>query len=386
MVKSRYKRRPSFDIAEQYVEMNFKAIMEAEKASTVSPDEQQSKKRKERHFVHRKLFMRVAATILAVVLSIALVVLWWRNSISPIDANDTTPRQFVVTKGDSSSNVAHALKKAGFIKNELVFKIYIKWYGNIIQAGTHMLSPSYSLPEVVKHLAVADTDEVDVQIPPGMTIKYLKEKFKKYDFTAEQIEKAFNREYQHPILASKPKGASLEGYLFPDTYRILGRDSLDKLIIKTLDQLQEVSHKYQLEQKFAAHGLNFHEGLTMASIIAKEVSHKEDKAKVASVFYNRLGQGMNLGSDPTYKYAYSQGLCAVNSPSGCDSNYNTRINKGLPPTPIANPSLADLLAVAEPEDTNYLYFVSDDNGKTYFSETADQHNKAVAEHCGELCK
>lgn len=106
---------------------------------------------------------------------------------------------------------------------------------------------------------------------------------------------------------------------------------------------------------------------------------------VAGVFYNRLAAGMNLGSDVTYKYAYNQGLCGEDSPT-CDSEYNTRVNEGLPPGPIATPTLTALLAVANPTNSNYYYFVAGEDGKTYYSETEDQHNQAVAEHCGDLCQ
>lgn len=386
---SQVKRRPSFEIANDFMELNFKPIIEAETEATLSRGELRRRRRQQKRQARRgrHSILRNSAVIAAIfiVIAVATVFVWWCSSSEPVNAADKSVRQFVIDKGATTEEVANALQKAGFIRNTLAFRIYKRLHGGDIQAGTHMLSPSYGMTKIVDKLATADSDEVDIQIPPGLTLNELKEVFKGYDYTDAEIEKALSAHYDSPILADKPDNAGLEGYLYPDTYRVLAGDGLDKVIKKALNQLALVSSRNNLKVKFAGRGLSFYQGITLASIVTKEVKNQADQKLVASVFYNRLEAGMNLGSDVTFQYAYKMGMCNTNSPD-CTSTYNTRNNPGLPPGPIANPSLSAMLAVAEPPASGYYYFVAGEDGKTYFSETADQHNQAVADHCGKLCK
>lgn len=384
------ERRPSFEIVNDYIELNLVPIIEADAEATMTKRELRRKRRqekkREKQRQHHYLRNGIVAAVVLLALIITTAVVWWNSSSEPVNAADKNTRQFVVDKGATTDEVATALQRAGFIRNSLAFRLYVRLHGNIIQAGTHMLSPSYGLSDIVSRLATADTDEVDVQIPPGLTLTELKDVFKKYDYTDAEIEAALNANYDNPILADRPAGSTLEGYIYPDTYRVLAGDSLNVVIEKSLKQLQTVVEKNNLQAGFAAHGLSFYQGITLASIITKEVPKIDDQKMVASVFYNRMNVGMNLGSDPTYKYAYKMGLCSSNTPDGCDSVYNTRLYAGLPPSPIANPSLTAMQAVANPADSNYYYFVSGEDGNNYYSETADQHNQAVAQHCGSLCE
>lgn len=381
------KRRPSFEIVEDYVELNFKPIIEAEAEEKLSKKELKKKRKEERKLNKQKHYLRncILSLVALLVIVSAVAVMWWNNSNQPVSTADTNTRQFEVADGATVDEVAEALQRAGFIRSTLAFRIYMRLNGNIIQAGNHMLSPSYTMSEIADKLVTADTDEVDIQIPPGLTLNELRDVFKKYDYTDAEIEQAFNATYDNPILADRPAGASLEGYIYPDTYRVFAGDSLEVVIDKALDQLQQVANDNNLPALFAARGLSFYQGITLASIVTKEVQKVPDQQLVAGVFYNRLNAGMPLGSDVTFQYAYKMGLCSTNTPD-CESTYNTRIYQGLPPGPIANPSLTALQAVANPADSNYYYFVAGEDGNTYFSETVDQHNQAVADHCGALCE
>lgn len=389
-------RRPSVEIAKDYVELDFKALIDADRLQRMSPKERRrqaklAKRRdpvwiKQRHIIHVVTSITV---ILIVVFSSACA--WWTVSTKPVNANDSTIRQFVIGKGMSSMSVANALQKAGFIRNPLAFYIYVKFYGGNVQAGTHMLSQSFSLAKIAQTLAKSANSQVNIQIPPGLTLDKLKENFKHYDYTDQEINEAFSKHYDKPILRYKPADATLEGYLYPDTYRMLAGDSLQKVIERSLDEYYKVLKDNKLLDGFAQQNLNLHQAITLASIVTREVSNANDQGKVSGVFFNRLRRGMALGSDVTFKYAFSQGLCKnedpkeANSPR-CDSVYNTRINAGLPPGPIANPTLTALKAVAHPTLTSAMYFVAGDDGKTYFSDTVDQHNRAIADHCHELCR
>ena len=384
---NRAKRRPSIEIANDFIEMDFKALIDADRMASMSKRELRKFEKKRRKVAkNRHPLVRATLTLAALVLvASGCVYMWWSSSISPVDPKDTKTRQFDVDKGASTAAVANALKRSGFIRNTLAFNVYMKFHGGIIQAGTHMLSPSFDLGKVVKNLATAETDEVDITIPPGLTLKELRENFKKYDYTDDEIDEAFNKQYDSPVLADRPSGATLEGYLYPDTYRVYAGDDLSILIQKALDKMNAEVLSNDFQTKFKENGLNLHKGITLASIVTKEVTSYDDQRKVAGVFYRRLNAGMPLGSDTTFMYAYAQGLCDTNT-SKCNSIYNTRIYKGLPPGPIDNPSLSALKAVADPEIGTAMYFVSGDDGKTYFSDTLDQHNQAVAAHCTKLCK
>ncbi len=389
---SKIKRRPSVEIAREYVELDFKAVIDAERLKAMSPEERKAMAIKAKQALRKKLspkywhMLRVAFCVTVVLVMICSTsVMWWNSSTAAADLKDSTVRQFVVDKGASSMSVATALQRAGFIRNAIAFCIYVKLYGGSVQAGTHMLSPSFTLAKIAQTLSSSNGTEISIQIPPGLTLDKLKDNFKKYDYTEQDVTAAFNKKYKNPILADLPAGATLEGYLYPDTYRVRAGDKLDVVINKALNQFYKVAKSNGILDGFKKHKLNIHKGITLASIVTKEVKNPSDQKKVAGVFYNRLNQGYSLGSDVTFKYAYSQGLCDSNT-SKCDSVYNTRINKGLPPGPIANPSLSALKAVANPTNMTAMYFVAGDDGKTYFSDTLDQHNKAIAAHCTELCK
>ena len=385
-------RRPSVEIARDYVELDFKAVIDADRLKSMTPEERKAAELAAKRAARKQLSpkcwhaLRIALCVIVVLVMVCgTVTTWWNVSTSAADAKDITVRQFVVDKGSSSMSVATALQRAGFIRNAIAFCIYVKLYGGNVQAGTHMLSPSFTLAKIAQTLASSTGTEINIQIPPGLTLDKLKDNFKKYDYTEQDVTAAFSKKYNNPILADLPKGASLEGYLYPDTYRVRAGDKLDVVINKALNQFYKVAKSNGILEGFKKHRLNIHKGITLASIVTKEVKDPSDQKKVAGVFYNRLTQGYNLGSDVTFKYAYAQGLCSTNS-SKCDSVYNTRINKGLPPGPIANPSLSALRAVANPDSMTAMYFVAGDDGKTYFSDTLDQHNKAIAAHCTELCK
>ena len=151
------------------------------------------------------------------------------------------------------------------------------------------------------------------------------------------------------------------------------------------DSLSEMQTKLTLNivNGFNKQGLNIYQGVTLASIVEQEVSNATDRAIVAQVFLTRLHNGMDLGSDVT---AFYGAIVAGQTPSvNYDSVYNTRLHPGLPFGPISNVSESSLQAVAYPSNTNYLYFVSGDNGKTYYSTTLAQHNQQVAQYCKVLC-
>ncbi len=389
-VVKKIKRRPSFDIARNFIEMNFAILLGPELTPKEAKKVQKKERKRERRETREKHRVRraILSGLALVGLCIIAASIWWNTSLSPVDNNDTNMRTFVVDKGASTEEVANALQKANFIRNALAYRIYVRLHNTTIQAGSHSLSSSYSMAKIAEKLSKADVSEIDIQVPPGLTLKQLRSTWKKYGYTDTDIDTAYAATYTGNILATRPEGASLEGYIYPDTYRVYSNAKLETIIQKAIDQFELVAAQNDLQASFAAHGLTFYKGVTMASMVTREVRGAEDRKLVASVFYNRLKSGITLGSDPTFKYAYSQGLCNSNGPL-CDSPYNTRLYQGLPPGPIANPELSALQATANPATTDYYYFVSGDGAykdQNFFARTLEEHSANIRAYCKESCQ
>jgi UPF0755 protein len=184
-------------------------------------------------------------------------------------------------------------------------------------------------------------------------------------------------------LADKPASADLEGYVFGETYQFNSGATVQDIIQRTLDQLSTVVTDNGLVAKLKAHGLNLYEGITLASIIQREVSSPADEKQVAQVFYSRLSSGMMLGSDVTYQYIADK--TGVARDPNLNSPYNTRRFAGLPPGPISAPGENALLAVANPSVGDYLFFLSGDDDVTYFARTNAEHEANITDHCKVKC-
>ena len=194
---------------------------------------------------------------------------------------------------------------------------------------------------------------------------------------------AFAKTYDSPLFDTRPAGKDLEGYIYGETYRFNSGVPVETILQRTFSEYYKVIQDNNLVDKFKSHDLTLYEGITLASIIQREVSGAEDQKKVAQVFYNRMNQGIQLGSDVTYQYIADK-LGLPRDPN-LSNPYNTRKYVGLPPGPIASPGLSALIAVASPASTNYLYFLSGDDGITYFSTSEAGHNANILNHCQKGC-
>ena len=244
--------------------------------------------------------------------------------------------------------------------------------------------------EYARQEAAMQADVFDFTILPGETIYDIKAKFIELGYSSTEVEEAFNANYDFAFLKGRPAGATLEGYLFGETHEFHTGTPVKDILEKFLEGMGEVIKENNLEARYAAHGLSLFDGITLASIVQKE-AHGDDQPTVAQVFYSRMNYGMLLGSDVTVAYAldtvdpnrvtYTDNTSALT----VDSCYNTRLYAGLPCGPISNPGLSALLAVAEPSDTAYLYFLTGDDGLMYYSYTEEEHNQNVYSHCQNLC-
>ncbi|MFZ0370304.1 MAG: endolytic transglycosylase MltG, partial [Halobacillus sp.] len=297
----------------------------------------------------------------------------------------------------STSQIAGILEKNGIIKNDLIFRFYTKFNNESgFQAGEYQLTSSMKLNEIIDSLQsgkLIKDPAFKVTIPEGRTLDQIagtlakKSQFTKDEFLTKVNDKEYVKELmeQYPgllteeILNEEIK-YPLEGYLFASTYPIYVEDpTIDQIVHKMLDQTKEVvlPYKEQLTQlDILNEDMTVHDLMTMASLLENEARTSENRKKIASVFYNRLEEEMPLQTDPTVLYALGEHKDRVlYEDLEVDSPYNTYEEEGLPPGPISNFNENALKAVVQPADTEFLYFLADDEGNIYYSKTLENHNE-----------
>jgi UPF0755 protein len=277
--------------------------------------------------------------------------------------------------GYSTRRIATELKKAGVIRSELVFCL---WHAlrpkPSLKAGEYRFEREATLPQVYGRIARGDIYFHVVTIPEGYTMFDIAKTMEDEGLgsTADFLHIAETQ--TQLILDLAPEAKSLEGYLFPNTYQFTRTQSLEEMAAAMVHQFRQVAQQIGLNSDVAR-------VVTMASIVEKETAAPEERPQVASVYYNRLAQGMALDADPSVIYAellrgtYQGSLhhadLAVNSP------YNTYRFPGLPPGPIGNPGRSALEAAMRPDSTKFFYFVSDGNGHHRFARSLEEHTRNV---------
>ncbi|MDO8507580.1 MAG: endolytic transglycosylase MltG [bacterium] len=290
--------------------------------------------------------------------------------------------QFTVVKGESTTEISKDLEQKGIVQNSFIFLLYLKYkgQGTLVQAGDYKIAKNLTMIQVLDIITQGKITSSKITFPEGWTNKQIEEEIvKKGIGSSEDAKNAINKKYNYDFLKESPSG-DLQGFLFPDTYFVSSRPTSQEVIDKMLKEFSD-----KADQKIRAgagkQGLDYYQILTLASIVEREVTSSEDKKKVASVFINRLNIGMKLDSCATVEYVLGTNKRILSEDDiSIDSPYNTYKNTGLPPTPIANPGLESIEAVLSPENTNYYYFFSGKDGKTYFSENQDQHEALKAKY------
>lgn len=324
-------------------------------------------------------------TIVFILTGIVGVNKWYNESLQPLSVIATENVSVEIPEGSNARDIGKLLDEKELIRNATAFAWYVDREGlrQQLQAGTYQLNAAYSVPDIVTILAEGKIDTSLVTIIPGKRLDEIRSALIKSDFDAAEVDAALNKSYNHPLLASRPKNASLEGYIFPETYQLTSGSSLDSLFTRAFDEFYSLINQ-DMKDGFRDNNLNLYEAITLASIIEKEVDNDKDRPIVAQIFLKRLNEGLRLDSDVTFFYAAA--IDGQKPTVDYDSPYNTRVNAGLPPGPISNFSISALQAVAAPANTDYLYFVAGDDGKTYFAKTLEKHEENVQKYCIELCK
>ena len=353
------------------------------------------KKSKSKQTSKQKFQLSSAKKIIPATVGIVALLGWvgWQGLTGSVEAKgkEIDPEkqvQFKVKSGVGGNQIGAELAQAGLIKSNQGWKIWTKLKqitdsSGGYKAGTYLVSPEESLSEIAAKMWNGEIMQTNFTIPEGWSTRQMGEYFESLGyFSAEEFASAVQEipEEQYPWL---PKDLPiLEGFLYPDTYKITSdRISNPQAIIKTmLNRFQEIALPvYEAENP----DMSLKDWVTLASIVEKEAVVGEERRLIAGVFTARLAQGMTLGSDPTVEYGLGIRQTAdqpltyaqVETPSP----YNTYMNTGLTPTPIASPGIESLKATLNPEGTDYLFFVARYDGTHIFSETLSDHEAATRE-------
>lgn len=330
-------------------------------------------------------------TIVAVVILVFLAVVTviaraiYLDNLKPVSMSENT-KLVTVEEGSSLDMIAQQLEKDGLIKSAWAFKLYVSGQRvrGDLQAGTYAFSPSQNVKQIVAQLTKGKVAVDLVTILPGQRLDQIRASLINDGFSPEEVDAALNpANYAgNSALVDKPANANLEGYLYPDSFQRTQATTAQDIVTESLAAMEKQLTP-DLRDAFAKQGLSTYQAIILASIVEKEVSKHSERELVAQVFLSRLRQGMSLGSDPT---AFYGAVLAGKAPSTTyDSPYNTLLYKGLPPTPISNVSASSLEAVAHPATTEWLYFVSGDDGITRFSKTLQEHEALADQYCKKLC-
>lgn len=316
------------------------------------------------------------------------------NQLSPTKAGP--PVEVTITKGMSANSVSKLLEENGIIKNSFIFGYYLvlKEEGANFQAGRYELKPGMDKLEVIAKLNAGDVmkqETVKFTIPEGYSILQIADKLAAEGIADRDKFLALTNEQRTWSGAETvlfiPKELPtakyrLEGYLFPDTYEVVKGVSEEEIILRLLKEqdrkLATLPEDWvdQLDKL----NISMHQMLTVASIIEREVMVDEERAKVAGVIYNRLAEPMRLQVDATIQYALGEQKELLSyEDTELDDPYNTYAIDGLPPGPIANPSLESIKAALYPEEHNYLFYVTKKDGSNthLFAETYQQHQRNI---------
>ena len=285
---------------------------------------------------------------------------------------------FDVPTGSSSQAIAKRLVEEKLIRSEHVFRLVVRYRGTgrRLQAGTYVLRRNMALWDILNEFEKGQVTLISWTVPEGLTAPAIAELWETAGLGAA---KAFQEACESPHLLERYGLAdkTVEGYLFPNTYKFAKGTKVETVVEMMLD---EFKHRWTdaFDEEARNLGRTRHEIVTLASIIEKEAQSESERPRISSVFHNRLRRKWRLQADPTVLYALENPERLLTKADwSVDSPYNTYKHKGLPPGPIANPGIDSIIAALRPEKTDYLYFVAIGEGKHHFSKTLSEHNRMI---------
>jgi UPF0755 protein len=314
-----------------------------------------------------------------------LIFIWWSMK-SPLNIGEA--KKVRISKGERFVNIGKILFSSGIVRSATLFNLYVLsrgWAGNL-QPGEYIFSGSLSIPEVARKI-LSGPEDVEITIPEGLSYYEIEDILVRAEIVkpgefSELVHSPDSFSNEFPFL-SQIQVKTLEGFLFPDTYRIDPRKGARHVLEKMLKAFQDKVF-VKLEPKFKESLYSISDIVTIASMIEREAKTPQDRRLISGILWKRLENGIPLQVDATVVYAWklvnpqwSLGLKSRLSLSDLkiDSPYNTYTRAGLPPAPISNPGFDSIQAALEPLESEYLYYLSTPDGKIYYSKTFEEHKK-----------
>lgn len=353
--------------------------------------------------------MSKSTKIILIVIIVAILIvigtgigffIWYNKSLEPMNKTASLGQNLIrveIQGKMGAGSIAELLEKENIIKSAKAMKIYCKVNNiNILQAGKYDFDTAEDLPTIVEHMVNGDfaSDEIKITFIEGKNMRWFAKTIAEKTINTEDdvFELLEDEEYidslieKYWFLTDDIKNEDiyypLEGYLLPDTYVFEN----DEVSVKTIfNVILNYTEKYleKYKEAFEESDLTIHEIMTLASITELEGKSLEDREEIIGVFFNRLNEGMSLGSDVTTYYAFKVDMGDRDLTAkelNTENPYNTRgpeMSGKLPVGPICNPSKSAIEAVFNYKETDAFYFVADKNGKVYFTKTNEEHNKMV---------
>ncbi len=310
------------------------------------------------------------------------------NQLQPVAMENVKEIEITIPKGASTSSIAKILKDNNLVKNEMFFSAFAKYekMDGKFKAGKYVLNNGMTQEEIMEKLVAGgiSKDSVTFTIPEGFELKQIAERLSEMglvdkDSFLELTSKVSNFSSEFEFLEEVPGELSLEGYLYPDTYEVYV-DANEKDIIRKMLSRFDSLYTDDIKAKAKELNLNLNQVITLASIIEREGRADSEREIISAVFHNRLKSKMMLQSCATVQYILGERKPVLsNKDTLIESPYNTYINQGLPPGPIASPGIKSIEAAVNPANVDYKYFVYNENeaGTHTFSVTYEEHLKAI---------
>jgi len=313
-----------------------------------------------------------------------------RSDLALPAGDDPATVVFTVEPGESVGQIASRLQSEKLIRDAQLFRLYLRYakLDSGVEAGQFTLKKTMTIPQIAQALQTGKRgDELTLTIPEGRRLEEVAALVAEQTPISATLFLSLTRDAkawaaQYPFLAELPAGASLEGYLFPDTYQLPSDVTASDVVARMLANFDR-RVTADMRDKLAAQKRTLFEAVTLASIVEREAAVANERPVIASVYLNRLNSGMALDADPTVQYGMTSikkqppwwPQLTLDDYRNVKSLYNTYLNPGLPPGPIASPGLASLQAAIEPAQTDFFFFraACSHDGTHLFSKTLEEH-------------
>lgn len=297
-----------------------------------------------------------------------------------------------VPDGASAREIGEELEDAGVIQSARLFRVLasLMGVGDDMVAGDYEFERGETALTAIRRISQGVTAPMVITIPEGLRADEIGDLLESRGIvSADDLRRALGDIYEATFLSELPADAALEGFLFPATYGF-SRDTSGHEVVQKLLNAFDQRYRETILPSLSTGEVELYEAVILASIVEREAQVAEERPIIAGVFLNRLDLGLPLQADPTVQYALGSDTTSVQdfgywkadltlADLELDSPYNTYVNVGLPPGPIASPGLDSIMAALEPAETNYLFFVARPDGSHVFAETLEEHNRNVCE-------